>query len=738
MALTGQFDVDLRAAVALTAVAPLGASAGVNVQITGTGFDPVASNNTVTLTPQSGAAVDLVAETIAVLDAAKGLRRIGITVPSGLAVGSAGVLVRNRTTNESAGGRTLQIIQITLPQTNSAARGAQQVAVRIDGSANVQFLAGRTTPTFGAGITVASTQVLSPTSAIATVSVSATTSLGPRTVNVVASTQTAQLVAGFTVTAPNRSPTITSSAVTTAAESQPYLYQVVATDPDGDALTYRLVSSPSGMTMAAGLVAWTPSSTHVGNQGVVVEAMDGRGGTAQQSFQVTVSPAVQLQSIDLQPALLRFSVTDTTRPLSVTGLRTNGATIDLTSPATGTTYETSNAFVARVAPDGTVTGVANGSATITARNGALSDTSAVVVEAGVTLEALELTPGTATLRSPGATQTLALRGRFSDGSFRDLTTAPGTTYESSNAGVAGVSATGTVTAVANGGSAVTARHDDRSAAASIVVSISGGVGFLRGEAYDDSKGLPLGQVTVSLLSDGGGALATPVDVVADERGQFSIAGRAGDAIVRISKAGFTAVERRASIPVGSSTTLFDARLTPLDPDVTLVSSAVGGQARNHSGRATLQIPPGGLPRSVHLADAAQRARTRRPASRRVVAACGRGDRAGRPRVRLSADAHADQCQHASTRSHPRARPLRQRGTRVGWCRNRHDRHGRTDASRGYRPHGPIRVPRAGRGALHAGRADARRGVDRRRPAGEPDDWRDGGRRGRPAIRTARR
>ena len=137
--------------MALTAVAPLGASAGVNVQITGTGFDPIASNNTVTLTPQGGAAVNLVAETIAVLDAVKGLRRIGITVPPGLPIGAAAVMVRNRTTNESAGGRTLQIIQISLPQTASAVRGAQKVGVRIDGSANVQFVAGRTTPTFGAG-----------------------------------------------------------------------------------------------------------------------------------------------------------------------------------------------------------------------------------------------------------------------------------------------------------------------------------------------------------------------------------------------------------------------------------------------------------------------------------------------------------------------------------------------------------------------------------------------------------
>src|SRR6476646_8561014 len=67
-------ETRLLAAVSLTAVTPYGASAGITVQITGTGFDPAASQNSVTFTPSSGAATTVVADAIATLDATKGLR----------------------------------------------------------------------------------------------------------------------------------------------------------------------------------------------------------------------------------------------------------------------------------------------------------------------------------------------------------------------------------------------------------------------------------------------------------------------------------------------------------------------------------------------------------------------------------------------------------------------------------------------------------------------------------------
>ena len=45
-----------------------------------------------------------------------------------------------------------------------------------------------------------------------------------------------------------------------------YTYQVVATDPNGDTLTYELLDGPAGMTMdaATGVLSWQPDSSAIG------------------------------------------------------------------------------------------------------------------------------------------------------------------------------------------------------------------------------------------------------------------------------------------------------------------------------------------------------------------------------------------------------------------------------------------------------------------------------------------
>ena len=87
----------------------------------------------------------------------------------------------------------------------------------------------------------------------------------------------------------NQPPTITSTPITTATVDQAYSYNVNATDPDGDTLTYSLTTNPPGMTIKSwnGLISWTPAAT--GDYDVTVKASDGDLFDTQ-SFVITVNP----------------------------------------------------------------------------------------------------------------------------------------------------------------------------------------------------------------------------------------------------------------------------------------------------------------------------------------------------------------------------------------------------------------------------------------------------------------
>ncbi|HZR79606.1 MAG TPA: FG-GAP-like repeat-containing protein [Candidatus Binatia bacterium] len=91
----------------------------------------------------------------------------------------------------------------------------------------------------------------------------------------------------------NHPPDIVSPPNTTAHLGSPYVYGVVATDPDvGDELRYALVEKPDGMGIdpLTGQITWSP--TELGSAGVTVRVQDRRGLTDTQSFSVTVEAAI--------------------------------------------------------------------------------------------------------------------------------------------------------------------------------------------------------------------------------------------------------------------------------------------------------------------------------------------------------------------------------------------------------------------------------------------------------------
>lgn len=76
----------------------------------------------------------------------------------------------------------------------------------------------------------------------------------------------------------NSLPVVTSAPPPAARVNVPYVYQVAATDADGDALVFSLVSAPPDATVSSnGTFEWTPRSLLGGNVSVVLRISDTKG-----------------------------------------------------------------------------------------------------------------------------------------------------------------------------------------------------------------------------------------------------------------------------------------------------------------------------------------------------------------------------------------------------------------------------------------------------------------------------
>ncbi len=100
----------------------------------------------------------------------------------------------------------------------------------------------------------------------------------------------------------NVAPIIISEPIITAIEDQLYSYQVEASDPNEDILTYSSIIKPEGMSIdsESGLISWTPANNQVGIHQVIVEISDGKLSTTQ-SFEIEVS------NVNNPPQILSYS-----------------------------------------------------------------------------------------------------------------------------------------------------------------------------------------------------------------------------------------------------------------------------------------------------------------------------------------------------------------------------------------------------------------------------------------------
>ena len=127
----------------------------------------------------------------------------------------------------------------------------------------------------------------------------------------------------------NSSPVIESDPVTTAKEGVAYTYDVEATDPNKDTLTYSLTVSPTGMTInsTTGAISWTPTEVQIGENEVVVEVSD-ESRSATQSFTITVDEA-WLTSIIVLPSTMEIAAGNSNTITSITAHYGNGTSANI-------------------------------------------------------------------------------------------------------------------------------------------------------------------------------------------------------------------------------------------------------------------------------------------------------------------------------------------------------------------------------------------------------------------------
>jgi PKD repeat protein len=309
------------AAGELQAVTPLGASAGVTVKLAVTGVDPVVANNDIILRPVGGEESRVQPSSISVLDSPRDLWWVSFVVPPGLAIGPASVSVLNRTTGVTSTTRTLQIIAIGLSP-SAIARGQVGVPLRIIGSPNAQFTAGRTVVRVDAGVTVTSVTVESLTSILVEVAVGSGATLGPRSVSVVSSLHQAVLAGALTVTSEPPPPT---NHAPVAHAGGPYAPVEVgrplfidgrgSSDEDGDALLYA-------WSFGDGATSTAPAPQHgyvsAGTYTVTLTVTDPLGASDSDTATVTVVPPVDRSPPSLSLAAPSLAVPGSTVPIVAT------------------------------------------------------------------------------------------------------------------------------------------------------------------------------------------------------------------------------------------------------------------------------------------------------------------------------------------------------------------------------------------------------------------------------------
>jgi len=238
--------------------------------------------------------------------------------------------------------------------------------------------------------------------------------------------------------------------------------QLTATTKDalGGTLTGRIVTWSSGTpgvatVSSSGLVTGVTAGT-----AVITATSEGQSGTST----VTVNPAVAapVATVTLAPPTATIAPNATT---TFTPTLKDASNNTLTGRTI--TWQSSNTAVATVSSTGVVTGLTEGTSTITATSEGKSGTAAVTVQGGP-VSTVTVTPSSAGV-FVGGTQQLTVTLKDAAGNVLNRAV----TWSSNKTQFATVSSTGLVTGVGAGNAVITATSEGKNDTSNITVTVTG-------------------------------------------------------------------------------------------------------------------------------------------------------------------------------------------------------------------------------------------------------------------------
>jgi uncharacterized protein YjdB len=289
------------------------------------------------------------------------------------------------------------------------------------------------------------------------------------------------IASASTQAGPPPPPVVTSVAVTPPSASVSVgtttTLQATVKDQNGNAMTGQTVT---WSTSNAGAATVNPSGVVTGvaaGSATITATSSAKSGTSVITVNA-VAPVVTTVTVAPPSASI---VAGTTTTLQATVKDQNG------NAMTGqtVTWSTSNAAAATVNSAGVVSGVAAGSATITATSSGKSGTSAITVTAVTpVVTTVTVAPPTASIVA-GTTTTLQATVKDQNG---NVMTGQTITWSTSNAAAATVNSGGLVSGVAAGSATITATTSGKSGTSAITVTAgSGGGTLLFQENFEDAN-----------------------------------------------------------------------------------------------------------------------------------------------------------------------------------------------------------------------------------------------------------